>query len=98
MDFDEIKNLREAIKAAPDNVPLRKILANTLMKHERWEEAEIEIKEALRLAPNDAQLKVALATAFYELGKTSVGLVLLEELTGSGTPPANAISKSSDLK
>ena len=90
MDFDEIKNLREAIKAAPDNVPLRKILANTLMKHERWEEAEIEIKEALRLAPNDAQLKVALATAFYELGKTSVGLVLLEELTGSGTPPANA--------
>lgn len=90
MDFDEIKNLREAIKAAPDNVPLRKILANSLIKEKRWEEAEIEIKEALRLAPNDVQLKVALATAFYELGKTSVGLVLLEEVTSTGTPPANA--------
>ena len=90
MNFDEIKNLREAIKAAPDSVPLRKILANSLMKLERWEEAEIEIKEVLRLAPNDVQLKVALATVFYELGKNSVGLVLLEEVTKSGTPPAQA--------
>lgn len=90
MNLDEIKNLREAIKAAPDNVPLRKLLSNALIKHERWEEAEIEIKEALRLAPNDVQLKIGLATAFYELGKTSVGLVLLEEVTSSGTPPAEA--------
>ena len=90
MNLDEIKNLRDALKAAPDNVPIRKILANTLMKLERWEEAEIEIKEALRLSPNDVQLKVALATVFYELGKNSVGLVLLEEVTSSGTPPAEA--------
>jgi len=90
MNLDEIKNLRDALKAAPDNVPLRKILANTLMKHERWEEAEIEVKEALKLSPNDVQLKVALATIFYEIGKNSVGLVLLEEVTSSGTPPAEA--------
>ena len=90
MNLDEIKNLRDALKAAPDNIPLRKILVNTLMKNNRWEEAEIEIKETLRLSPDDVQLKVALATTFYELGKNSVGLVLLEEVTSTGTPPANA--------
>ena len=45
MNFDEIQSLREAIKASPDSIPLRKSLANALMKNERWEEAEIEIKE-----------------------------------------------------
>jgi len=90
MNFDEIQSLREAIKAAPESIPLRKLLANALMKAERWEEAEIEIKETLRLAPNDLQVKIALATAFYELGKISTGLVLVEELINLERPPAQA--------
>ena len=61
MNFDEIQSLREAIKASPDSIPLRKLLANALMKKERWEEAEIEIKDTLRMAPTDLQVKIALA-------------------------------------
>ena len=90
MNFDEIQSLREAIKASPDSIPLRKLLANALMKNERWEEAEIEIKDALRMAPNDLQIKIALAQNFYELGKISTGLVLVEELVGLERPPAQA--------
>jgi len=90
MNFDEIKSLRDAIKATPDSIPLRKLLANALMKSERWEEAEIEIKDTLRLAPNDLQVKLALAQIFYELGKISTGLVLVEELVELERPPAQA--------
>jgi len=90
MNFDEIQSLRDAIKASPDNIPLRKLLANALMKNERWEEAEIEIKDTLRMAPNDLQVKIALAQIFYELGKISTGLVLVEELVDLERPPAPA--------
>lgn len=90
MNFDEIQSLREAIKASPDSIPLRKLLSNALMKNERWEEAEIEIKDTLRLAPNDLQVKIALAQIFYELGKISTGLVLVEELVDLERPPAQA--------
>ncbi|HFB99896.1 MAG TPA: AAA family ATPase [Phaeodactylibacter sp.] len=90
MNFDEIQSLREAIKATPDSIPLRKLLANALMKAERWEEAEIEIKASLRLAPNDLQIKIALAQTFYELGKISVAMILVEELIDLERPPARA--------
>jgi len=90
MNFDEIQSLREAIKASPDSIPLRKLLANALMKKERWEEAEIEIKDTLRMAPTDLQVKIALAQTFYELGKISTGLILVEELVALERPPAQA--------
>ena len=64
--------------------------SNALMKNERWEEAEIEIKDTLQMAPNDLQVKVALAQTFYELGKISTGLVLVEELVDLERPPARA--------
>ncbi len=90
MNIDEIQSLREAIKATPNNVPLRKVLANALMKNERWEEAEIEIKETLQLAPDDIQIKIALAETFYHLEKISTGLVVVEELVDMERPPAQA--------
>lgn len=90
MNFDEIQSLREAIKASPDSIPLRKLLANALMKNERWEEAEIEIKDTLRMTPNDLQVKIVLAQTFFELGKISTALILVEELVDLERPPAQA--------
>ncbi|MEZ4953898.1 MAG: AAA family ATPase [Saprospiraceae bacterium] len=86
----ELQQLREAVQTSPSNIPLRKLYANALMKNERYEEAEVEFKEALRLAPEDVQLKTGLAATFYEQGKTSLGLVILEEILQNGTPPAQA--------
>ena len=90
MESQELQHLREAIQASPSNIPLRKLYANALMKNERYEEAEIEYKEALRMAPDDIHLKTGLGNAFYEQGKTSAGLVIIEEVTQSGTPPSMA--------
>ena len=88
--MDDIQQLREAIKSSPGNLPLRKILAKALMKHERYEEAEVEYKEALRLAQQDTELKIGLADAFRAQEKTGSGLVLIEELVQQATPPGRA--------
>lgn len=90
MEFDELKHLRDAVKDSPENIPLRKYLANALVRNERYEEAEIEFKEALRLAPNDLALKIGLANTFSAQKKTSLGLVLIEEIINLPTPPAKA--------
>lgn len=88
--MDEVQQLREALKSAPDNLPLRKLLANALMKQNRHEEAEAEYKAALRLAAEDTDLKIGLADAFRAQQKTGSGLVLIEELVEAPAPPAKA--------
>ncbi len=88
--MDDINQLREAVRNSPDNLPLRRFLANALMKSERYEEAEAEYKDALRLAPDDKGLKAGLADAFQAQKKTGLGLVLIEELVNGQQPPARA--------
>lgn len=86
----ELKNLRIAVAASPDNVPLRKIYANTLLAHGKYEEAEVEFKEALTWQPDDAELKTGLADAFADQHKISLGMVIIEEVLSSPTPPKQA--------
>jgi len=90
MEFNELDSLRDAIKATPNNVPLRKLYINALTKAEKYEEAVAEIKEALSLAPNETSLKIWLATIYHELKKTSLGLVVIEQVLSSSTAPADA--------
>ena len=85
--MDEIRELQEAVKASPGNVPLRRLLAGKLFRAGRYLEAELELKQALGLAPDDDRLKVSLAQAFAAQDKTSLGLVILEELTQRRNPP-----------
>ena len=86
----DLNDLREAIKASPQNVPLRKLYANALLKNSQFLEAEIEFKEALKMAPNDLTLKIGLAESFCEQEKTSLGLVIIEEITSHSAPPPRA--------
>jgi SpoVK/Ycf46/Vps4 family AAA+-type ATPase len=88
--MDELQSLMDAVRLTPDNVPLRKYLCAELLRRKRWPEAEIELKEALRQAPGDPDLKMGLATAFGEQQKTSAGLVLIEEVLKHAAPPPAA--------
>ncbi|MEM9824075.1 MAG: AAA family ATPase, partial [Bacteroidota bacterium] len=90
MEFNELDQLRDAVSASPNNLPLRKLYANALIKHKRFEEAEIEYKDALKIGPDDLQLKIGLANAFCGQEKTSLGLVIIEEITAKPTAPAQA--------
>ena len=87
---DVVRSLREALKVSPDNLPLRKHLAETLLSVGRPEEAEKEYRQALAQSPDDAALKLGLAQAFYQLGKNSAALVIVEELIGGRDTPARA--------
>ncbi len=88
---DAIAGLREAVRVSPNNLPLRQALADALMGTGRYDEAEAEYKAGLALAPDNDRLKVALATAFYQQGKNSPALVVVEDLLKAADPPPRAL-------
>jgi predicted Zn-dependent protease len=75
---EAIRNLQEAVRQSPDNVPLRLHFAEMLMDRGFAECAETEYREALKRAPENPQLKAGLATALYQQGKNAADLVLVD--------------------
>ena len=83
MDENTIASLRTALELSPDNVPLRKLLAETLLTLNRLDEAEIEYSTLIKTA-NDKDSKLGLATVFYRSAVYSRCNVILEELIENG--------------
>jgi transitional endoplasmic reticulum ATPase len=88
--FDPIAPLREALEASPDNIPLRRHLADQLGRLERFEEAEAEYRDLLGRTPEDDGLRLALAQAYLGQGKAGHADILVELVTGREDPPARA--------
>ncbi len=85
---DTVRALREALKLSPDNIPLRQHLAEMLLTVGQFEEAEQEYRQALALKPEQTELKLGLAKAFYQQGKHSQALVIVEDFVKrSDSPP-----------
>jgi len=80
MNQQQIDAFREALKFSPDNLPLRKLLAEALFNLARYDEALIEWKECLRLLPEDNELKVALAKTYFYQKNFTTAQYLLEEV------------------
>ena len=87
---DPLQSLREALRSAPNNLPLRQHLAESLLGLGRFSEAESEYRAALALGPNSLPLKLGLARTFYAQGKHSHALVMIEDLLKSPAAPARA--------
>jgi SpoVK/Ycf46/Vps4 family AAA+-type ATPase len=85
-----LETLREAVRLSPENVPLRRHLAESLLAQGRPGLAEAEFREALALAPDDPYLKVGLANAFLQQGKNNLAVVILEALAKRPDSPALA--------
>ena len=77
---DPLQHLREALKVSPDNVPLRRFLAESLAARGEWDEAQAEYRKALALDPDSVELKLGLAKVFSSLGQSSAALAILETL------------------
>jgi transitional endoplasmic reticulum ATPase len=82
-----LESLREAVRLSPENIPLRRHLAESLLAQGRPELAEAEFREALTLAPEDAHLKVGLANSFLQQGKNNLAVVILEALAKHPAAP-----------
>jgi SpoVK/Ycf46/Vps4 family AAA+-type ATPase len=92
MDHEEnIKALQEAVACSPGNVPLRRHLAEVLLKAGRNEEAEAQFREAMALAPDDMAVKFGLARTFFRNGKHREAMVLVEGLCQKPGAPAEAL-------
>ena len=87
---EAIQALREALRFSPENLPLRKHLAETLLSHGHADQAEAVFRNALALAPDDAQIKAGLAHAYHQQGKGTHALVLIEDLLKGPEVPARA--------
>jgi SpoVK/Ycf46/Vps4 family AAA+-type ATPase len=89
-DENTLKALRDALAVSPENVPLRRHLADTLRALGRREEAEKEYRLALQKAREDTGIKLALAACYFESGKDSHALVILDSVMMREDLPATA--------
>ena len=87
---DPHEAFREALAHSPDNVPLRRLLADSLLAHGLADEAEVEYRRALVLAPADAHLQLGLVRAFLRQEKSSAALALVEAMVKRPDGPAEA--------
>jgi AAA+ superfamily predicted ATPase len=90
VSLDPLDSLREALQLSPENLPLRRHLAETLLSRGEPDKAEAEFKQALAIAPADGLLKLGLARAFYAQQKDSAAFVVLEDLIRAADAPARA--------
>lgn len=83
MSENIIQELREALKFSPDNIPLRMLLAETLLGLNQFEEAEVEYLHIIRIS-NDVKARIGLAKVYFKKGSYSACNVILEELLDDG--------------
>lgn len=83
MNEQTIQSLREALKHSPDNLPLRMLLAETLLNMNRLEEAELEYSTLIK-STNDIKARIGLAKVFFNKGNFSACNVILEEVIEEG--------------
>lgn len=81
---DRVRALREAVRIAPEDATLRRMLAEALLDAGDPAAAEEELRAALRASPEEPALKLGLARSFHAQGKLSAALVVLEDLLRSG--------------
>ena len=75
--------LREAVRFSPDNLPLRRHFAESLLGGGHPDEAEREFKGALSQWPDDVGLKQRFAVAALLSGQRVEGVKALDELIES---------------
>lgn len=92
MDQDPAINaLREALLVSPENLPLRKHLADSLSRLGRYDEAEAEYRRILSETPDNPACKLGLAHCYAQQDKNSHALVVVEDLIKSPDCPAEAV-------
>ncbi|HYC73008.1 MAG TPA: AAA family ATPase [Opitutaceae bacterium] len=83
--------LREALRHSPDNAPLLLHAADTALQQAGFAEAEVLYKRVLALKPGDLAGRLGLARAFFQQGKQSAALVIVEDLVKAAEPPPRAL-------
>jgi AAA+ superfamily predicted ATPase len=78
--------LREAVRLSPQNAPLLLHVAEIVLRSGGFNEAEALFKRALAIEPANTPAKLGLAAAFFQQGKHSAALVIVEDLVKGPSP------------
>ncbi|WP_433239333.1 AAA family ATPase [Streptosporangium sp. CA-135522] len=89
-DDAALNALREAARLSPENLPLRRHLADLLLASGHHAQAEGEYRAALVLSPGDHGITIALAEACVRQGKNDVALAVLDPLLTMSEHPVRA--------
>jgi len=89
---DQLRSLRLALQTSPDNVPLRQLVAQTLLGMGDAESAAQEFQRAIALDNNNANLKLGLARCYYQQGQDSDAIAILKDLLISQPNHAEALA------
>lgn len=79
MDDSLLNTLIEALNLSPDNLPLRKQVANLLLKNFNYEDAELHLTKILEIENSDTN-KFLLAKCYFAQEKYNLTEVILEEI------------------
>ncbi|MEM9657233.1 MAG: AAA family ATPase [Planctomycetota bacterium] len=88
--IDPVESLRAALEVSPDNVPLRRHLADTLFAACRYAEAIDQYRTILDAEQNNPDVKLRLADAYLQDDRLGEAAVILESLLDATDPPAVA--------
>lgn len=75
-----IDNLIEALQFSPNNIPLKLLLANSLLKLNRYDEAALQFQETIALDPNNIEAKMGLSELHFQESNYSKSVVILEDI------------------
>ena len=82
--------LRLALEVSPENLPLRRHLAESLLAGDHLDEAEQVCRDGLATTPDDRPLRLSLASTFFRQGRHNQALVLAETLLDEPSPDPRA--------
>ncbi|MEV4247927.1 AAA family ATPase [Streptosporangium canum] len=82
--------LREAARLSPENLPLRRHLADQLLASGNLSQAENEYQAALALSPGDHGIAIGLAETLVRQGKNEAALAALDPLLAMPEHPVRA--------
>jgi transitional endoplasmic reticulum ATPase len=86
-----IQALRAALETSPGSAPLYKHLAELLIEAGDLDEAAQAYRQALDVAPDDGDIRLALADVYRRQGEPDVALAVLERLMKRPDPSAQAL-------
>lgn len=78
--MDNIDNLKEALQFSPNNIPLKLLLANSLLKLNRYEEAESHYLETIVIDSSNVEAKIGLSHLYFQRDEYSKSIVILEDI------------------
>jgi len=87
---DPLAGLITAVQLSPENLPLRKHLAESFANLGRFTEAEAEYRAVLATSSNEPTALFGLARLYYQQSQTSQASVVLEKLVRDPKAPAEA--------